>query len=573
MSMNELLYAPEVSDDSPPNNPWNILIVDDDHVVHSITKLALQDFTYDHRKLLFISAYSASDAISIFETREDIALILLDVVMETDTAGLDLVKVIRERFKNNQVRIIIRTGQSGMAPARYVIDHYDINDYKEKTELTTDRLYITMRSSLAQYKHILELENKTKELNSINQNLESTIEIRTRELHQAKKIAEDSARSKSEFLAIMSHEIRTPINGVLGMLEHLNNAELNSTHRNYVKVAQSSASSLLSLINDILDFSKIDAGKMDLEMLEFDIKHELNMFVESFVYKTQEKELALILNTDDIAHQNIITDPGRLRQILTNLVGNAVKFTHKGQIKINVTLRKINETHGQLGIEVADTGIGIPDHKINTLFEAFVQADGSTTRKYGGTGLGLSITKSLCNLMNGSISAKSIPGEGSTFTVNLQVMLGVDHVIPLNQTYTPTEQEIWPATAHILVVDDNDVNLLVAQSYLEAFGLNAEVVSSGTEAIERIKDASDLQPYTLVLMDCLMPEMDGYETTSHIRLGRAGEVNKKIPIIAMTANAMQGDREKCILSGMDDYITKPIISSTFRAVLRKWILP
>ncbi len=572
MSANELLYAPEVSNDFPKNDPWVILIVDDDLEVHSITKLALHDFIYDRRGLLFLSAYSAAEATSIFETREDIALVLLDVVMETDTAGLDFAKVVRERFRNDQVRIIIRTGQPGISPERYVIDHYDINDYKEKTELTADRLYTVIRSSLSQYKHIMELENKTKEVNEINQNLESRIELRTRQLREAKKIAEDSTRSKSEFLAMMSHEIRTPMNGVLGMLELLDSSELNTTHRNYVHVAQSSTTSLLNLINDILDFSKIEAGKMDLEMLEFDLEYELDIFVKSIAFKTEEKGLKLILNTDNITHRNIIADPGRLRQILTNLVGNAVKFTHKGQIEINVALYKENETHGHLRIDVTDTGIGIPADKLETLFEAFIQADGSTTREYGGTGLGLSITKNLCNLMDGSIGVKSTLGEGSTFSVDLQVKLGGDQIILVNQTVASDDQEAWPASARILVVDDNDVNLLVAQSYLETFGLNVDVASRGMEAIELIKNASDFQPYTLVLMDCLMPEMDGYETTSQIRLGRAADANKQIPIIAMTANAMSGDREKCILSGMDDYMTKPVTKSSLRAVLRKWIL-
>ncbi len=571
MLADELLYAPEEYDDSFNKKPWLILIVDDDHEVHLITKLALRDFSYDGRKIQFLSAHNAAEAISIFEINSDIAVVLLDVVMETDTAGLDLVKVIRGRFQNDRVRIIIRTGQPGTSPARFVIDHYDINDYKEKTELTAESLYITIRTSLAQYKQIVDLQNSKNEIKEINQNLESTIKIRTKELIEAKKIAEESARAKSEFLAMMSHEIRTPMNGVLGMLELLEETELNPTQSHYIEVAQSSTTSLLSLINDILDFSKIEAGKMDLEMVEFDLIQELNIFVDSIAFKTRAKGLKFILNTDHVLHRNIITDPGRLRQILTNLVGNAVKFTHEGQIEINVSLVKENSTHGHLHIDVKDTGIGIPADRIDSLFEAFIQGDGSTTRKYGGTGLGLSITKNLCQLMDGFINVTSTVGSGSTFSVDLCIKLGSNELIKNKDDSTTIDQDVWPESTHILVVDDNEVNQLVAQSYLETFGVSVDVASGGMEAIELIKNATS-RPYSIVLMDCLMPEMDGYETTSQIRSGRAGENNKEIPIIAMTANAMIGDREKSILSGMDDYITKPVTKSFLQAVLKKWLL-
>jgi CheY-like chemotaxis protein/anti-sigma regulatory factor (Ser/Thr protein kinase) len=309
---------------------------------------------------------------------------------------------------------------------------------------------------------------------------------------------------------------------------------------------------------------------MDLEMLEFDLKHDLEMFARLMTFKTEEKGIKLILNTDDITHCNIITDPGRLRQLLTNLVANAVKFTHEGQIQINVALQKENETHGRLRIDIADTGIGIAADKIAMLFEPFTQADGSTTRTYGGTGLGLSIVKKLCEIMGGTISVKSTPGEGSTFRIDLPVKLTEGKIILVNETAASDDHNRWPESTRILVVDDNDVNLLVAQSYLKEFGVLVEVASSGAEAIKLLVDAKE-QPYSLVLMDCLMPQMDGYETTSRIRLGHAAEANKKIPIIAMTANAMQGDREKCIDAGMDDYITKPVTRRALQAVLRKWI--
>jgi len=400
------------------------------------------------------------------------------------------------------------------------------------------------------------------------------------ELIKAKESAEASTRAKSEFLAAMSHEIRTPMNGVLGMLSLLERSKLDTAQHHHVHIATSSATSLLGLINDILDFSKIEAGKMDLEKVEFNLRDEIEEFVESISFKAREKGLELILNMTKLDHPNIISDPGRLRQIMTNLVGNAIKFTGSGHVIMDVSLNETQNGHGHLHIDITDSGIGIASDKIETLFEAFAQADGSTTRKYGGTGLGLSIVKRLCELMNGSISVTSILGEGSTFSIDFEIELGDRTTIAIrdksqvSQMTTDIQERaiLWPVNTRILLVEDNSTNQIVAQGMLETMGLYADIAANGLEAIASIRLATDTLPYSIVLMDCQMPEMDGYDATRAVRSGEAGESNKTIPIVAMTANAMAGDREKCMIAGMDDYIAKPIHIVTLKATLMKWLL-
>ncbi len=523
------------------------------------------------------------------------------------------------------------------------------------------------------------------------------------ELTKAKALAEESVKAKSEFFASMSHEIRTPMNGVIGMLGLLLNTKLTAAQHHQAYLAQTSANALLNLINDILDFSKVEAGKLELEKREFNVRKDFGDFTEAIAFKAQDKGLEVVLDMTDVDTMMIKADSTRIRQILNNIVGNAVKFTEEGYVFIKVSLHKKSDLFATLNISIKDTGIGIPKENIETLFDSFSQVDASTTRKYGGTGLGLAIVKQLCSLMHGNICVSSNYGEGSLFEIDLEVELaksseivipevsvkdkrvliidksqisayslskqlehwgmkvdifmsmddaleksqnrfdiifidnkdnaleiakkirgeslfgdaklvlmtllkdtgavasyfeaGYDTHYPkpattedilgalkvLSPEYkkfsadevvaveTSTSSVIWPKQTRILLVDDNKVNQLVANGILEEFGLEADVANNGLEAVKALLENQE-EPYTVILMDCQMPEMDGYEATKAIKSGEAGMAYKNIPIIAMTANAMEGDKEKCFASGMDDYLSKPIDPTILKSILKKYLL-
>jgi signal transduction histidine kinase len=521
--------------------PWTLLLVDDDEDIIDISRLVLADLRFDGRGLRIMSATSAAEAKTIFAAEREIAVALIDVVMETERAGLDLVAHVRDELGNHETRLILRTGNPGAAPPLEIVRHLEIDDYREKTELTAHRLETLLLTSLRAYRNLR------------------------------------ANQAKSRFVANVSHEIRTPLNAIIGLADVLLSGEATALQRDYLQKIRGSGRHLLGLINDILDFSKIEAGRMVLAHEPFRLDAVIAQAIALVEPRAQDRGLALGHVMAPDLQQALVGDPQRLGQILVNYLANAIKFTERGSVRLEVSREPSATPSSQrLRFSISDTGIGLSAEQRGRLFREFEQADTSTTRRFGGTGLGLSIVRRLVDLMGGSVGVESTPGVGSTFWAS--VPFDIDTAPASANAIMPGHlaADVMSAGSgleairdrvegrRVLVVEDNPLNQLVARELLALAGLKVSVVENGQQALDEI---DSLDP-DLVLMDLHMPMLDGLAATRALRTRPRWS---GVPIVAMTASIESDERGRCLAAGMNGYLAKPIDPARLASVLIDWL--
>lgn len=509
-----------------------LLVVDDDESVLQVTRLVLSRYHYKHHPIEILEAHSASEARSILAERADLAVVLLDVVMESDDAGLQLVDHIRNTLHNHRVRILLRTGQPGNAPERQVVQDYDINDYLLKSEVTQARMYLSLTTAIRGYSDIL---------------LATALAGRVGVAEQRSDVAQRASLAKTQFLAHMSHEIRTPLNGIAGIVDLLEMSDLNADQRALLRDLRHAGDALLGVVNDVLDVTKIEAGKFELNITDFSLQDMLDKVCAVFSSGMKCKGIRFRQEFQQVWPATLRGDAQRIQQILINFLSNALKFTPAGG-DVCLRVRCLETGSGyELLAEVDDNGTGIRLERLAQIFNAYEQESAQTSLLFGGTGLGLSLSRNLAELMHGQIGADSEPGQGSRFWVKipLQKSHPVVRLAPL-----PDKAALPPLDGMVVAVcEDDAISRRIMVRMLERWGIRVLACEHGQELLD---DGGFVQA-DAVILDYHMPIMDGTATAQHLRA-----LGYERPLLALTGVSTDAERQQCLRAGMDAVLGKPV---------------